>query len=383
MKKNLKEIKLKKIANIVLNDFTNDSRVWKTSDSLNKMGFKAEVVALHRLGLKEIENKEGVSVKRIKILTLKLPKLIFAKYIKFFEFSLIVIWQYRNYDFIHCNDLQALPIGLAIRFFSKKKVKVIYDSHEYQTERKNIKSFEKFLFKFLERNLIRFADSVITVSESIANEYTRLYKIPKPQLVLNCPSYVKQKKHDFFREKFSIDLRQSIFLYQGGLFPGRDIEVLIDVFSQYKDDENIIIFMGYGPLEGMIKDLSKKSKNIFFHSSVDINVLLSYTGSADYGIALVDDTCLNHEYCLPNKIFEYLNAGIPIIASNRFEMKKLIQQTGIGVTTSNNSKDELRKSINLIKEMDYKILQKNIKNASKIYNWEEQEKVLKKVYANM
>ena len=135
---------MKRLANIVLNDFTNDSRVLKTSNSLNHMNFRVTVVALHNKGLKEKENIDGVEVKRIKILTRQLPKLRFFQYLKFIEFIFRAVWQFRNYDYIHCNDLNALPVGLFIKFISKKDTKVVYDCHEYETERINIKGLNKY-----------------------------------------------------------------------------------------------------------------------------------------------------------------------------------------------------------------------------------------------
>ncbi len=371
---------MKRLANIVLNDFTNDSRVLKTSNSLNHMNFRVTVVALHNKGLKEKENIDGVEVKRIKILTRQLPKLRFFQYLKFIEFIFRAVWQFRNYDYIHCNDLNALPVGLFIKFISKKDTKVVYDCHEYETERINIKGLEKFLTKILERSLINFPDCIITVSDSIANEYVNLYKIPKPKIVLNCPVFKKQPKCNIFREKFDLNEQQKIFLYQGLFGNGRGINRLINVFSQFKDKEDVIIFMGYGPLYNKIKSAAENNINIFLHQSVDINVLLSYTSSADYGMALIDDVCLNYRYCLPNKIFEYLMAGIPFIGSNLTEMSKFIENTNTGIIAHDNSFKGIKNSINSIKKIDTNIFEKNIKEAVKIYNWEEQEKVLKNIY---
>lgn len=95
---------------------------------------------------------------------------------------------------VHCHDLNTLPIGVAIKLFFNKKVKVVYDAHEYETETVYLKGVERILAKAFERISIRKVDAVITVSESIASAYRKLYNIKKPFLVKNYPYYCKVQK---------------------------------------------------------------------------------------------------------------------------------------------------------------------------------------------
>jgi glycosyltransferase involved in cell wall biosynthesis len=373
---------MKKIANIVLNDFTNDSRVLKITKSLITFGYQPTVVAMHNYNLKLKESVAGIEVERVKLITRPWPKWRPVQFLKYLEFIFRAFWRYREVDIAHCNDLNALPVGLLIKLFGKN-VKVVYDCHEYETEINSLKGAEKKVKKGLERFLIYFADQVITVSDSISNEYARLYKIPKPYLVLNCPAYKEQPKRDLFRENLGIRTDQTIFLYQGGLSKGRGLELLLEAFTGLESDQNVLVCMGYGPLEGMIKRKSSENNAIFFHSAVLPDVLLNYTGSANYGILFYEDTCLNHRYCSPNKIFEYLMAGLPLLTSNLHEMKRLVETEGVGIVAQENTVEGFREAVHASLNQDYKAIQKKVFEARKKYCWEDQEKVLKEIYDDL
>ncbi len=371
-----------RIVNFVLNDFNNDSRVLKTSKSLAAMGYQVTVVAIHNDKLKRTELVDGFSVDRIKLRSRSWPKWKPVQFLKYLEFIVRAVWHYRRVDFAHCNDLNALPAGVLIKLF-RRNVKIIYDCHEYETETNGVKGSEKKIKKFLERILIRYADRIITVSDSIANEYVRLYSVTKPYLVLNCPSFKEQPKQDLFRENLGIREDQTIFLYQGALNKGRGIELIIDAFSGLETDRNVLVFMGYGSLENLIREKARKIDVVFFHPAVKPDVLLKYTSSADYGIAFIEDSCLSYRYCLPNKMFEYLMAGLPVLTSNLCQMRRLVNSEGVGIVAKDNTVEGVRKAVSSSLEQNYSAVQENVFKTRKKYCWEEQEKVIEEVYRNL
>lgn len=370
-----------KIVNLVLNDFTNDSRVLKTSKTLSNAGYDVKVVALHNSGLEEKEVVENINVHRLKLATRDLPKNKLFQLIKLLEFIIQFIIAYRKVDTIHCNDLDALLVGVLCKL-THRKLHLIYDTHEFAT---NDVPYESELSKkikyILECTLIRFSDQVITVSESIADAYSALYGLPKPHVVLNCPRYVEQTQHNIFREKFGIRDDQTIFLYQGGLGPGRGIEILLEVFSEFTSDKHVLVFMGYGVLEEEIVKKSAQSKTIYFHKAVTPSILLNYTSSADFGIIFYEDSCLNHRYCLPNKLFEYLMAGIPVIASSLLEIKRIIDSEGIGIVASDNTKKGFKEVVVLSTKLDFEFISSNVCKIRKDFCWEKQESILLDVYS--
>jgi len=369
-----------KVLSIVLNNFKNDSRVLKENISLQNAGYHVKVVALHEEPLKEFEKVQCIPVHRVKLKTRAWSKYPLVQLIKYLEFIYRVIKKYRKTDILHCNDLNTLPAGVFAKMFNRK-LKLVYDSHEYAINDTPYESKISIWLKyFIERILIQFADKVITVSNSIANEYKRLYNIPKPSLILNCPRYHEQQKKDIFRNEFNIRSDQNIFLYQGGLSHGRGIEILLETFKIIDDDNSVIVFMGYGPLEGLIKESSKEYENIYFHPAVPPDELLDFTSSADFGILFYENNCLNHYYCSPNKMFEYLMAGIPVLVSNLYEMKNLVEQYQIGIVATSNSVKGFTKSIEESLNQDYLRIVENVEKSRKLFCWEEQEKVLLDVY---
>ena len=371
-----------KVANLVFNPFVNDSRVIKESVSLGNNSYHVEVVAHLDKDLQETENQENFIIKRFSYLDRNITKSKIGKLKAYIEYIKESVKYCKSFDILHCNDLNALPIGFIVKKFFKKNVIIVYDAHEYETETHGLSGIQQSLARFLEKFFIKYADKIITVSSGIADEYARLYDIQKPALVLNTPHYKKIEKKDLFRETFGINKEQTIFLYQGSLGKGRGIEILLDTFKVL-DPSSVIVFMGYGQLEEWIKDKAKKHENIYFHEAMHPDILLDYTSSADFGIATIEDSCLSYHYCLPNKMFEYIMAEVPVIVSDLPEMKKIIQENNIGIVAKNNSIDGLKDAILDTVKLDRTKININLKKAKKIYNWEEQEKILLKIYKEL
>lgn len=376
---------MKKIAVLVLNEYINDSRVIKESKSLSKL-YEVHVFALNNGEFNDIESPER-NIKIIRKTPYKKPSnVLFKKAIQlftFFHYFITCLFFIRKYDAVHCNDLETLPIGVCGKIF-KPNLKVIYDAHEYQTETLWMKNkFKKRIAKILEGFLIRYVDRMCVVSESIANAYVKNYGVEKPFLVLNTPPLEYVPKKDKFRKVFDIPKSYNIFLYQGGLTKGRGIELLLETFSTLSKTNHVIVFMGYGNLESLITSYADKFPNIFIHPAVSPDVLLSYTSSADIGISFIEDLCLNYRYCLPNKIFEYLMAGLPVIVSNLVEMKSVVNKYEIGAVTKSNDKAGLLDCINSIERFNYEKLISNVNNVNKKYNWEQQELILFSMYNSL
>ncbi|WP_062567263.1 glycosyltransferase [Pseudoalteromonas arabiensis] len=376
---------MKKVAVLVLNEYINDSRVIKIVESLSHK-YKVDVFALNNGDLEKSE-KHTKNVNVLRKVSYSKPNSSLIKKAKqalvYLQYFFSTLFCLKNYDVVHCNDLETLPIGVFSKLFNRK-LKVVYDAHEYETETLWMQNkYKKFLAKKLEGFLIRYADATSVVSDGIANEYVRLYNIEKPYLVLNTPKLVPHVKQDLFREKFGISQNKKIFLYQGGLTKGRGIEILLESFSKLEDTNHVIIFMGYGYLESEIKEYAVKYSNIFFHPAVTPDVLISFTSSADFGISFIEDLCLNYRYCLPNKIFEYVMAGIPVVCSNLVEMKSVVEEHQLGLVATGNDVNGFLKCINSVSSINYGSLVEKVAVAREVFNWGLQEKVIYKMYENL
>ena len=370
-----------KVASIVLNDFTNDSRVLKQGNSISGFGYELVIVAIHERGLKEIDQTElEVKVHRVKLWSKNIGKSVFSKAIKYLEFLLRVAMRYRKFDIVHCHDLSALPIGCFIRLLSFGRVKIVYDAHEYCiNDMPNESPRRQAVKKVIEGRLIKKVDAVITVSNSIADLYQNVYSLDdRPYVVLNCPIKKPVKKSNTLKEELGLNPDVFLVLYQGALTFGRGIEETIKFFRTNENKDIVIVFMGFGQLTEYVK--SNVCSNIFFYPAVEPGKLLDYAASADCGIALIEDSCLSYRYCLPNKLFDYFMAGLPVIVSDLPEMRKIVLEHNVGQVFDFKRNGDLGKAIDAVRESKNGFFASRLKKASAEYNWKVQEDVLAKVY---
>lgn len=375
----------------------NESRVFKEAVSLKNAGYNVINVAYFNNNLSNEETICGIKTVRFTmhlnkwlfdtrpflLLRNKFSFLAYLRVLVLFEYTLKIFFYYFfKANYFHCYRVYTLPIGLLLKTLSFGRKKLIYDPREYESEALGVKGIFQRLVRLVEKISLKFTDGVIVVSESIGNEYKRLYNIPKTSLVLNAPQFYEVKEYkDLFRKAFNISNDSIIFLYQGAISKGRGIKELISAFQSVETNK-VIIFMGYGDSVEIVKEASKNSKNIFYHEAVDPDVLLDYTSSADIGFLILDTTCLSYYYSSPNKFFEYTQAGIPVIASELFEIKKIIECYDSGIIL-NDSYVELKKCIEKITRDQISSLKTNIHVMKQRYKWEEQEKVLIDLYSTI
>lgn len=369
-----------RVAAFVLNSFKNDSRVLKENISLQKAGYDVTVVALHESPLAERETLAGISVHRIKLKSRAWPKQRLVQLLKYVEFIFRAVGAYRQSDILHCNDLNTLPIGVIIKRVFNRDAKIVYDAHEYETEQNGLGGWRKRIVKWLERGLIGYADAVITVSGGIADEYVRLYGIPRPALVLNTPLRRPVVRKNLFRDTFGIGEEQAISLYQGSLSRGRGIENIIETFKGMEASGQVLVLMGYGPLAKIVKEAAAAHRNIYYHEAVPPEVVLDYTASADVGLSLIENSCLSYYYCLPNKVFEYAMAGLPVIVSGLYEMRRIVEAYGIGAVIASDDEAGFRAAVEEIDAIGAETLQYNLERFAETFNWEAQEQVLLGIY---
>lgn len=371
---------LNSIIIFVLNTFEHDNRVLKEAISLQKTGAYVKVVCLHEEGLRENDLIEGVLVERIRLRTKKWSKQQIIQLIKYVELLTKIVFRYRKGNIYHCNDLNTLPIGVMLKIIGRNK-KIVYDMHEHETERTGVSNVQNALLRILERVCIPFANENITVSDEIADDYKKIYSISKPQLIYNCPNFVAPIKSNLIREKYNLPDDTRIFIYQGLIGKGRGIEMLLEVFSDL--EKNMILFF-IGPISNkkytrLIEEYVKNKDNILYHSTVSRHLLHEFTCAADVGLCLIEDVSKSYRYAMPNKLFEYIMAKIPVIASDLPALKRIVQENEIGMITS----FDRSSIINLIKNIELDKYKINMSNLAVEYCWENQEKKLLKIYEGL
>ena len=164
-----------RIASVVQNHFINDNRVWRSADALQAAGHEVMVVCIHKEGLPVREEVNGVQVHRIKVRSQKLPRGKVLGLLKFIEMYARIILKYRKWDVWHCNDFNPYFMGVIARKLNRK-LKLVYDSHEYQTGRIDKSPMQLKFIARKEKQHIQSMDAVILVSDGIGEEYKRLIR---------------------------------------------------------------------------------------------------------------------------------------------------------------------------------------------------------------
>lgn len=364
--------------------FKNESRIEKQAKSMDKLGFFSEIllVGMTGKGIDKYRKLNGrVSINLLGIENRNTYTLYKAMAFLLWYSSVIRFILPKRVKCINVHSLSSLPLGVFIKLI--KRCKLVYDTHELETETNSLTGLRKKIAKIVERLFINNVDHIFVVTESIAKWYEENYNIIRPTVVLNVPTLSEKVKFNLFREKFLINSNQLIMIYQGDLSHGRGVDILLDAFLSRKNDDVVIVFMGDGQLKKNIVNASEKCKEIFYHEFVDTKDVIKYTSSADIGVSLIENTCLSYYYCLPNKLFEYAMAGLPMIVSNVYEMKKIVDEyemgivtTGIDVVSFNDAvTDMLQRNIAIYRENSRKVAEEN--------SWEKQEIKLHCVYQEL
>jgi len=238
-------------------------------------------------------------------------------------------------EVVHCHDTMVLPAGVILKIICRSKM--VYDAHELES-RKNSQGIIVYMMTYLiEQISWRYVDFFITVSPSIVQWYEEKLGLKKNEIILNSPIYmesIKRRLHNesYFRKKYSISDNIKIFLYLGIIGKGRGVEMYLNIFES-EGISSHIVFMGYGDLVDDVINRSKSCNRIHFHPRVEHERVVEISQSADVGLAIIEDVSLSDYYCLPNKLFEYAFAGIPVLASDFPDMKRMIEEYKLGTTT--------------------------------------------------
>ena len=374
-----------RVANVVLNDFTRDNRVLKVSKLLSQHGTEVRVVALLRPGLAEFEtHPTGFSIHRIRIIS---PQRSAFAPLKWLELVVRIASTYRTWDVWHCNDAEAFAIGLLAKWL-RPELKLIYDCHEFESERNGKPAWYSRFIRKLEERFIHRAEEVVVVSPSIEMAYRKRYTprgMRRISLVRNVPEASHRGNAVGTPLRSALGLANSDFvaIYQGALTINRGIETLIELGPKISGSNIHLVFMGYGMLEPMVLQAAQMHPNVHFQPAVPYDEVLSYTADADVGLVSVKPVCLSYLYCLPNKLFESINAGIPVLTNPLPDCAAILHHYGIGETVSTDDADHWFETLERVskKEPAWKVqAQAGLMAAQQDLNWEKESMVLLGVY---
>ena len=382
---------MNKVVNLHIypSELTNESRMFKEAQSLIYLNLVDEVYLLgYRKDDLPAKEKIGKSIYIIRLKTLlRFDRNKVVRYLAFFEFLIRALFKSlrMNIAIVNCHSLHVLPIGVLMKRI--KKISVIYDAHELETEVSGSKGILNKAAKLIEGICIKYADKVIVVSDSIREWYMNTYHISNVTAIYNAPNPLLRRTNTLsesivgFRDKYDISNNETLFLYQGFLSQQRGVDTILSAFQDVEKSKHII-FMGNGPLKFEIIESSKQNSNVHYHPSVEPAQLLRYTEMADVGIHVIRNSCLNHYYCLPNKLFEYIAAGVPFIISDFPEMSKVAVGTNGGWKIAP-SKSELLSKISTLTKDEIEEKKTNLRAVRNSFTWKKEELKYVKIYEEL
>ena len=360
----LKKIGIKKRAIVcVTNDLVTDQRVHKTCLTLQKCSY--DVLATGRLLPKSLPFVQPYKTRRVKHFFNR-KALFYAEYnIRLFFFLL-----FAKVDLIFANDLDTLPAALWAAKIRKKRL--IFDAHELFFEMPELqhRNFQKKIWKKIEDIFIPKLDSAITVCQSIADYYKEKYHIDF-KAVRNMPLY---KFDNSEKEKLNFGDKK-IIIYQGAINVGRGLEWTIEAMKYVENA--VLLIIGNGDIEEKLKqqvsDLQLDNK-VFFLGKIVPEKLPAYTVNANIGLCLLENRGLSYYYSLPNRVFDYIQAKVPVLATDFPEISNIVNTYHTGITINNYEPQFLAKKINEM--LENKIDNKVFEKAAKELCWENEEKIL-------
>jgi glycosyltransferase involved in cell wall biosynthesis len=353
---------MKKIVFTVTNNLNYDQRMIRICTSLVQQGYAVKLIGVKNLKATPL-TKQPYKQKRLHCFFEK-GFGFYAEYnIRLFIYLLFV----RAHVFC-CVDVDTmLPVYLAGKLKGKK---LVYDAHEYFSQQKEVLSRPRVykVWHWIERTFIPKFKNGYTVSEEIANEFKKLYKVDY-RVIMNATVL----KNEGIKEIENEETR--IILYQGAINHARGFEQLIPAMQNINAQLHIY---GDGNFYVSAKQLiieNNLQHKVFLKGKLLPHELAHITQQAFIGINLVENNGLNQYYSLANKFFDYIHAGLPQVTMNFPAYNKINSQFEVAILIDDLKIETIAKAINelLNNKEKYTLLQNNCAKAKEQFNWQVEE----------
>jgi glycosyltransferase involved in cell wall biosynthesis len=350
----------------VSSDLVTDNRVHRTCSVLHEFGLDVLLIGRKKKSSPELKQR-NYRTKRLQLIFEKGP-LFYAE----FNIRLFFILLFQRKTLLYSNDLDTLLPNFLVSKLSGAKI--IYDSHELFTEAPELihRKLVRKIWLTIEQLIFPQLTHVITVNESIANTYEELYR-KKLLVIRNIPNKY-QPTQRLSKSELGIPENTFLIIIQGsGLNIERGIEEAVLAMEHLENTTLMIV--GDGDVMPIVKELIKMNQledkvKIFGRRPYD--EMMQFTMHADLGLTLDKPLSKNYEFSLPNKLFDYMHAGTPILASKLVEIERVITTHQIGSILAEVSPDAISSAINELKSQPELLrkLEDACRKASEIENWE-------------
>ena len=371
-----------RVCMVAFSDLRFDYRIFREATSLHEAGHSVTVVAT------AFSNAplEGWDAFDTHLITVDRSQSLRRLY-PLFWYNVGCILKELQVDAYHAHDLDALwPTARAAR---RNNRPLVYDSHEFWIEQSSLvhRPIMRGMWSRLEKALIPHVDHAITVSPSIARSLRACYPSLGPVTVLrNLPLYKPHEESDLIRQTLDIAPERPIVLYQGGFLTANGLHEQIKAAKNFNDAAFVLI--GDGPCEAELKNLVRQTgleNSVYFIDRVPFHQLHTYTCSADLGLCLIKGTGQSFYYSLPNKLFEYMMGGLPVLASNFPEMQRVVEETGAGAVADPEDIEGISETVcALLSDSAGRQVQRAASlSAAQHFNWECESEALTGLYEKL
>lgn len=280
-------------------------------------------------------------------------------------------------DVVHCNDLDTLLVGVLAKMWYG--CRLVYDAHEfYPHSDPSGRWLDITFFSMIERLLIRHVDAVVTVNRLLAEAIGGAYGLTEVHAVANAEPWTGPCAKPLGTQMDRLASGRRKFLFQGRFAPGRGIDELITAWAK-ADSTRVALFLR-GPdnmwrrnAMMLAAELDLLDRSVYFLDAVTEEQLITAAAEADVGIIPYRPLIINDRLSCPNKLSQYLHAGLMVIANDLTFVKSLVTEAQAGLTYNSAMPDSLINVVNRIVD-DPELLRRSQENALRFarerFNWQ-------------
>lgn len=299
-------------------------------------------------------------------------------------------------DIVIANDLPSFKAGYMIA--KERGIPLIYDAHENYTEQCTLPRRYAKLLEKTEAEILPNVDFWIVpndlLGKAVIDKYQEKYHIAvkEPLVIQNAvkkwEQYPEYTNCNILREKIGVGNDKKILLFQGGFLPKRNLENLVKSMKYVTNSNVVLVMLGFGSYVETLKKIAISNhveQKVFFLDPVSQDELLKYTCSADVGIIPYPAIDKNTYNCSPNKLYEFIQSRLPILANDLPFLRKLIVGEGIGIVQDFSSAKLIAKAVDEFfnNPEQYQRLKERVNEVAEEINWENEEKKLLEYYTNL
>ncbi len=288
---------------------------------------------------------------------------------------------------VHAHDAATLLPGLLVRLTGAR---LVYDTHELASGVQYRAGAWAAFVTGLERLGVTRADAVIAVSDAIADRLQARYALAaRPHVVRNVCALPRPSGAPPAGLRAATGVGDApLVLHQGTAAPGRGCETLLRAMGRLDDATHLAslgaIEPGYGPhLRAVVEELDL-AERVHWLPGVPLADLLAWTREADVGVTLIQPTCENHRLTIPNKLFEYIAAEVPVVASETSGAASLVRERSLGWTADPDDPESVAAALRAaLDARGDAALRARLREADAALRWEDEKRCLTGLYAQL